>query len=329
MSDSQLLLAQIKKDWFFKDSQSGYTYTYSWMANQTGHFALGFMIAMLGFWIFFPTESTLWENSLWVPVGSMAAWTIYETINYITTMRKASKNTFKPNYVYVAFDTFVDLCFFYYGIIVAYIGHYSACWGIILFFGIFVLYLPFSNYWLLRKMYYQKASFPYMISLGDIKKTFPADVPEKIVQFSKLEGPWKHILIFGGLQTGKTDLAVAIAIEKAIRKGRTSYTSFFKLVQMFQYVDNSELVYWPWRDAKILVVDDVNPSVVDNSNITPEDVIRLINNSKYVTENKLALSKMNTIWVLGTNENEQQWIDMFHTLGMVENKNQVGIISLL
>ena len=326
-SDFSLLQQQLKKDLFFKDSQSGYTYTYAWMANQTGHFALGFMITMLAFWIFFPHESNFLGNSLWLPLGCMAAWTLYEICDYTYTMLSNRKNTFKPNYGYVAFDTCVDLCFFYYGIIVAYVGHYFTNWGIILFFGIFVLLLPFSYYWLMRKLYFQKGGYPYMITLSDLKKTLPADVPEKIVEFTKLEGTWKHILIFGGIHTGKTDFALAIGIENAIKKGATCYTTFFKWIQMLQYNDTSALVYWPWRDTNILVIDDVNPSVEYETNITPADVIRIINSSKLVNENKAALCNMHTIWVLGDNNGSQQWIEMLQTLGMIENADQVGIIN--
>jgi len=325
-SNFSLLRAQLKKDLFFKDSQSGYTYTYAWMANQTGHFALGFMIAILGFWIFFPSQSVFMGTSLWVPIGSMAAWTLYEIFNYANALIHTRKNTFKPNALYIAFDTSVDLCFFYYGIIVAYVGHYFANWGILLFFGIFILYLPFSYYWLLRKLYYQKGNYPYMKSLSEIQKNIKSSDAEKIVDFTKLEGPWKHILVFGGINTGKTDLAVAIAIEKAIKKGKTSYTTFFKWVQMLQYIDNSALEYWPWRESKIMVIDDVNPSIIDSTNITPDDVIRLVNNSAFVTENKTALSNMHTIWVLGEDNDKQKWVDMLQSLEMINSTEQVGII---
>lgn len=42
---------QAVSDWFGKEVQSGYTLTYIWMANQLGHFTLGFIPVCIGVWI--------------------------------------------------------------------------------------------------------------------------------------------------------------------------------------------------------------------------------------------------------------------------------------
>ena len=41
------LVLQAKADFWAKEVQTGYTYTYVWMTNQFGHFNLGFLPSLL------------------------------------------------------------------------------------------------------------------------------------------------------------------------------------------------------------------------------------------------------------------------------------------
>src|SRR5947207_3079612 len=55
------LLVQFKNDLWCKEVETGYTVSYTWMANQLGHFALGFVPTVL----FMTACFAIWGISSW------------------------------------------------------------------------------------------------------------------------------------------------------------------------------------------------------------------------------------------------------------------------
>ena len=76
------LIKQAVSDWFGKEVQTGYTVTYVWMANQFGHFTLGFLFTFIIVWIvkiFNPDISPI-GSLLWVPIGEFIFWSLKSAV---------------------------------------------------------------------------------------------------------------------------------------------------------------------------------------------------------------------------------------------------------
>ena len=112
MNSSRLSIRQIwstiHADLIGKDSHRGITLTYGWLANQMGHYALGFIpTTILYFFGWSP-----WLSFLVVAIF----WLVFEIYNALSPLYKPEyrgNGTFRPAWGNLTFDTFTDLCFFW------------------------------------------------------------------------------------------------------------------------------------------------------------------------------------------------------------------------
>ena len=90
--------AQLKADLIGKDSYRGVTLTYSWLANQFGHFSLGFIPTLLLYLCFLKCYGADYAVR-WAPVIVAAAWILFETYNFLGPL--LSKKQSKSKLVFV------------------------------------------------------------------------------------------------------------------------------------------------------------------------------------------------------------------------------------
>ena len=83
--------AQIKYDLIGKDSQRGITLTYGWLANQFGHFALGFIPTIL-FYFLYTHKFPQYNPFIWAPLSTIILWTIFEAYNLTKAMNLYPKD---------------------------------------------------------------------------------------------------------------------------------------------------------------------------------------------------------------------------------------------
>jgi hypothetical protein len=312
------VLKTLHADLIGKDSHRGITLTYGWMANQIGHFALGFIPAV----ILVLCGHSAFHALLYVSLF----WLVFEIYNALSPLYKKEykgNGTFKPHWSNLTFDTFTDLCFFWLGassyyFLVEGISSYFIAYGV----G-FIFILFFTRYWFLTKLYQQNAFFPYQFRLsqwdGEIR---PIDT-ETIKGFLVNGDFSHHFIVFGGKGSGKTRLSVGIANEMAIRHRKSYYTTFSKFCNLLSMSDSdlkkSKFSLWNWNEADLLVIDDINPGEPVNANkYGPNDLIEFIQN-EHAIRNLAALAKMNVIWVIGTspkNADHHEWKKALQTLGL-------------
>jgi hypothetical protein len=84
--------------------------------------------------------------------------------------------------------------------------------------------------------------------------------------------------------------------------------------------DSKSLDLWAWRNAGLLIVDDVNPGLnIDSNLISATLFYSFLNNDAFGNDNKKALQN-NVIWVLGNHttadNKEQEWVDMLTQIGI-------------
>lgn len=301
---------QIFADLIGKDSYRGVTLSYSWLANQFGHFGLGFIPTVLIF------THCHFKN----PTGAAILWSSvclsFEIVNFtfpLLTNRPSilkfipipSKNeyVFQPDYFNVGFDTLTDVLFFYLGSFSAnlILNHSLPNFPIVRI--LFFILIPFSYYWYTTKMYIQGAVYPFQLRLSQIDNSkinlSQADTVNKYVQ-NCLVSEGNNFIIYGPVNCGKSSLAVAMATEQSIKRKICWYTSGMKILSKFSddtgTMQGTENI-WNWKQAQTLIIDDINPG----GKIVEELFTPQLFNEYLETraDLKKLLSSKNIIWVLG------------------------------
>ncbi len=271
--DVHAVIDQVIRDLFGKDVQDTATFSYEWIADQFGHFALGFEITLALYWI-----ATLFGYQggvvgLLIGLAVVVVFVAKEADDFYREWTKArtAKSVFKFNGLELFYNTFTAVFYIALGAIVAGLGLLNPIFGLIAIpvTAIFALVLGYA--WLRRKLTFQQAGLPYLYRLANFPGPIDKLTAEFIVRLIKPSPPGEpptiahHLIIAGPLDSGKSSLAVGIGTEFAIRMGIGRYTTLAKLLQAAlkdgQW-DKPEFddgrILWPWQTSDLLVVDDVD-----------------------------------------------------------------------
>jgi hypothetical protein len=280
---------QVRYDLFeTKDVQDTPTFSYTWIADQGGHFSLGFLpsylfswiIATLGGWLSWDTQG--W--SVWIAVGVFLIWVVKELNDYRLAVRNArrSRSDFPFNRKELFLNIFTAWVFFAMGSAVAALSFINPLWALVSLAPFVVLTLVVGYWWLRRKITFQQANLPYLYRLA----TFPNNIPPSpkvgmgkeeaktfIEQMITPDPAWSgHLILSGVPDAGKSTLAVAIGTEFVFRLGLCRYLSMVKLLQFAddptpkaapRAVRHTEefhdgRVLWRWNKVDLLIIDDVD-----------------------------------------------------------------------
>jgi len=337
----QAVMAQLRADLIGKDSYRGVTLTYSWLANQFGHFSLGFIPTILVYRVL-QSYPSINSPELWASFGVWGLWILFETYNFlgplllkVPTKRKALNKgnyTFTPAWTNVAFDTLTDLAYFGIGALSASLickFHLGMLVGSL---ALLVLIAYPAYYWYTTKMYLQNADYPFQLRLSQWNQNIKDQDKQAILDFLDNERQGKHMLLFGTRGSGKTLLSVGIATEASIKSGCCSYVTAVKLLSLFfenanTPQNNNRL--WSWRNCNLLVIDDINPGKpVKGDIITTNLFYELLNNVDCGPDNLKHIRDKSIIWVMGSDDPtsllEQKWQALLEQIG-VERSNIITI----
>jgi hypothetical protein len=204
------------------------TLTYSWLANQFGHFSLGFIPTLIAYSILKKYTSVANPSFCSALIISII-WLLFELYNFLGPLlfnrisksnllfAPSKKYTFPPAWGNIAFDTFTDLCFFW-------LGAFSASlflllsWLVvyILIALLIILFYP-VYYWYLTKIYLQEARYPFQFRLSQWDVNITQDDKDTVQQFLKNKESGKHLFVFGSKKSGKTSISVGISTEMSNR----------------------------------------------------------------------------------------------------------------
>lgn len=324
------VLAQLKADLIGKDSHRGVTLTYSWLANQFGHFSLGFIPTLL----LYPCLTFDSAKSNWAALFVGLFWLCFELYNFLgpllgrsksasKVLYIPSKNTFQfePAWKNIAFDTFTDLCFFWIGTwCAAYFIQQNTVAIICLISFIGIAAYPIY-FWFLTKMYLQNAAYPVQYRLSQWNLGISAEGKETVLDFMKTEKSGKHLLLCGAQGRGKTSLSIGMATELSIQRKTGNYLTATKLLTYFKEDNQKPSYLWDYKDAQVVVVDDICPGPPMDHLISPTlfpQYMEIGSHSR--AEKEAILKEKNVIWVLGEEtENSthiQQWKAYFRSIGV-------------
>ncbi|WP_088323931.1 ATP-binding protein [Polaribacter tangerinus] len=339
------VLKQLKDDLIGKDAHRGITLTYAWLANQFGHFSLGFIPAFL-------LHHFTNLNGFWAAFYVVVFWAVFEAYNFLGPLlsKRNSRNntifipkkntyTFAPKWHNLAFDTFTDICFFalgafVFGLLVDRVNSTTITYIII----ILCAFLFFAiRYWYITKMYQFYARFPFQFRLSQwdfpIHKTHK-DIVDDFLNLNVSSG--KHLLISGNISTGKTSLGIGILNELSIKHNSCLYVNAIKMYNHF-FNEEEELLesheIWNWKTTNFLMIDDINPSEpIHDELISPEKLMSFIDTFTAInTKNRALLKGKNVIWVLGNSQenmlsDKNKWKNMLIAIG-IDNQN-ISSVSL-
>lgn len=164
------------KDLFGKDSHRGVSLTYAWLANQLGHFTLGFLPSI---WLSLAFDRTY---ALVYSIGVSAFWILFEAINLLFPIlfKKNKASIFKPKWKNLIYDTVTDVFYFLLGATFScFLITFSTQLKIATFVVLAILFYPFID-WYSRRIYQQYAYFPFQFRLSQWEGDF-LDNKEKIL----------------------------------------------------------------------------------------------------------------------------------------------------
>jgi len=342
------VLRQLKADLIGKDSYRGVTLTYSWLANQFGHFSLGFIPTLIAYDIL-KNNASIYNKASGSALLVSLVWLLFELYNFLgpLLLKRVSKSklvsfsgakyTFSPAWGNIAFDTFTDLCFFWIGAFSAslFLAFSSTVISIIILLFLILLY-PIS-YWYLTKMYLQSAQYPFQFRLSQWDGNIDDNGKKNINEFLNNKNSGKHLFIFGTKGSGKTSIGVGIGTEMSIKHIPCIYTTAMKLFSMFFEADESSALngtqLWTWRKSTLLIIDDINPGdPIKEDIVSPGAFLKMLDTfSKANMENRNTLKSKNVIWVLGDENLDKallaKWQNMLVEIGV--DKINISSINLL
>lgn len=327
----KVFFEQLGLDLIGKDSFRGVTLTYAWLANQFGHFGLGFIPTVV-LYALFPTWSQKPPFKGLKPAICISVfWILFETYNFLGPLllqKQARPYVFPPRWGNIAFDTLTDVGFFMLGAFTAAVAwsRRRAARLAVATVGLALLY-P-SYWWYTCKMYLQYAEYPSQIRLGEWNLKINAQDAKRVSSYLNLRDSGNHLLLFGSRNSGKTSLAIAMATECSFQREACFYTSAMKLLSLF--FDRSPYPGpWNWRSADLLVIDDLNPGEPLHNELITAAAFRDVAMASGKDNIRLLASK-NIIWVAGSEGSDaafrKKWVDMLLTMGVDSRK--IWVVNL-
>jgi hypothetical protein len=327
------VLNQLKYDLLGKDSYRGVTLTYSWLANQFGHFSLGYIPTVLIFSTIKPR--LLYDQAISSALLVIIFWAAFESYNFwgqlLSKRQSVSSRVFipskqrlifQPPWGNILFDTLTDLLFFAIGALLAATFLEYSCIALMILCALLLIAIYPCIYWFKTKMYQQSAMYPFQFRLSQFDGAIDSDGKKVLLNFlkeMKNNATGKHLLIFGGRNSGKTSLGVGLANELSIKHRTCLYTTGMKLYNMFSFkkdTPTSVLELWSWRTCSVLLIDDINPGdPVPFNIVSPAQFLKMLN---ALNENKATLSGKNVIWIMGSEmlDISPSWETMIQNIGV-------------
>ena len=249
---------QFKADMLSKEVQTSATYSYQWVACETGHLGLGlvafFAVRSLSRWLFG------WPD--WLALLLVAAAAIGKEIYDVYETNKAIGNAFdaRLDKRTVRVDALLAVLYMVAGAVLAFgVADNWPFWSYLLCLAPLVAVTPWA---LSQKMYFQQAGLPYLFRLPEFAAPLDRAAVVVIKDFLRDVGrpQPRHLVVLGPLRAGKTSLVVGIGTEAAFMSKVVRYLSFAKLCEIGMGAEPPaprNTVLWWWRQSQLVIIDDV------------------------------------------------------------------------
>jgi hypothetical protein len=331
-----MLWKQALRDAQGKEVHDAITYSYVWLADQTGHifqgfvanFVSGLLICRLLPWLLQPVVAVpAWLCAWLAPILAVLVVVGWEVRAYRNAVDGATgefplgRKLLRDNAAVAAFYMVLGV------VLAAVIGAVDiwmqlAAVAVALVLGL-LLTPPF---WVRQKMIWQKGSLPYLFRLADLQRTLGMDKARALQKLidagAPPNGPAPRQIVIGGpIGSGRTDIATGIGTEFAFKNAMVRYLTLGALLEFAAQVplgdDNGpdNLDYWPWYNVQVLIIDDIGPVIAASDASGDADIERFEELLKYNLQPVLGLlGKRHTVWVFGDLQGSKQTSTKGNTL---------------
>jgi hypothetical protein len=202
------------------------------------------------------------------------------------------------------------------GVAIGFVFHQeSELKAVLWFVGLVALGVACAPPWIRQKMIWQKASLPYLFRLADMQPTIGTDAAKRLQELIDRGAPPAaapvQIVVGGPICSGRTPIAAGIGTEFAFKSCKVRFLDLGTLMEFAAapcdpktgYMDDtgpSNLDYWRWSEAQVLIIDDVGPLVAAAGSDLNDHVAAF----RKLLDTRLGaiapvLRQCHTVWVMG------------------------------
>jgi hypothetical protein len=307
---------QVYTDVYGKEVQSANTYSYTWMADQAGHLFLGILLnfiftLLLVHWPFaWPEFSTRTAQLLGILLAACLT-SYWEFKAYWSSVRTAT-NKFALGKPLLAANAGIAAGYMAMGAIMAFGFWQDAPLNIGIVLAMALLAVLCAPWWIRQKIIWQKAGLPYLFRLAYAPPGFEVQNAEALQSFIDAGVPPggrpQQVVVAGPMGSGRTAIAAGIGTEFAFKNASVRYLGLDNLLEFAAEPPGSQLAdspgpvnigYWPWRQAQIVIIDDIGPFI----GIQAQDKDQALEQFKKILDGLRAaapaLRRSHTVWVVG------------------------------
>ncbi len=306
------LVWQFWVDVFGKEVQSATTYSYVWMADQSGHVCLGivltFLLATLARWIgIMPDWSVIGGALLCSLVVSYWEFRAYrKSVEDATGLFPLDRELLRANAIIAA--SYMVL-----GAGIAFFFHQSDYWLVLGLVVLGFIGLALAPPWLRQKIIWQRAGLPFLFRLANAQRAVANEVAKQLQDLIEEETPSattpRQVIVGGPIGSGRTAIAAGIGTEFAFKKAMVRYVSLAALLEFAaqppnpDYADDAgpeNIRYWRWSQAQVLIIDDIGPLIAAKDEAGQADLKQFELTLKHgLGPIAAVLAKCHTVWVIG------------------------------
>lgn len=271
---------QFWRDVFGKEVQDATTYSYTWLADQTGHICLGLVLTVVLFagvkiWLLWP------DGEASGMLGSTLITMAWEAAACWVSLYKSKGGPFPVGRALLLRNAFTAWYYMFLGALLGWVAISAAQAGMtdgtprVQMVEMLVLILAAvaaAPEWMRQKIIWQRAALPYLFRLAQTDRdTFggrDASDLQELVNSGVLppKSPGRQVVIGGPIGSGRTALAAGIGTELAFNGAKVRYLSFDNLLEFAVGPSHDDLGprnigYWPWDEAQIVIIDNIGPVI--------------------------------------------------------------------
>ena len=305
-----LLAQQAWRDLQGKEVQLAATYSYLWLADQVGHFGLG-----MGLSIFLgeltrlvvPSPQLAYDIGFAVAAGAVIVWEV-------KAYRQATRpvpGPFPIDNELLLRNAIIAALYMLIGTIEGWACRQDMIYQIPILVAVSFLAVVAAKPWVRQKIVWQKAGLPYLFRLSDARHTTIGSAAQSLQAMVMTAAPPgalpQQFVIAGPVHSGRTLLACGIGTELAFRDKKVRYLSLDRLIEFAsppgadsgspEFGDDSgpsNIDYWPWTEAQVIVIDDIGPVM----GVAEDKDLEKLLHTRLARLRKCMVDR-HTVWIVG------------------------------